>query len=141
MFDNYPELFAVFHARHRLLTPRHPPCALNSLTTNIQSSPPRLFAHGALSFRKCTPRSPRLDIETPDPRVATLLLTFTASRLKKCSLRLGNRKVIPCSPRKETARIASNEIFALVFSACFIARPAINRPRNLQATLTKRTHP
>jgi len=40
LFDNYPELFAVFHARHRLLTPRHPPCALSSLTTNIHNSPP-----------------------------------------------------------------------------------------------------
>ena len=32
-FDNSPELFAVFHALQSLLTPRHPPCALSSLTT------------------------------------------------------------------------------------------------------------
>ena len=32
-FDNYPGLIAVFHALHRLLTPRHPPCALSSLAT------------------------------------------------------------------------------------------------------------
>ena len=38
MFDNFPWLFAVFHALHRLLTPRHPPCALNNLTTYIQRS-------------------------------------------------------------------------------------------------------
>ena len=38
LFDNFPWLFAVFHALHRLLTPRHPPCALNNLTTNIQRS-------------------------------------------------------------------------------------------------------
>ena len=38
LFDSYPKLFAVFHARHRLLTPRHPPCALSSLTTLIQRS-------------------------------------------------------------------------------------------------------
>ena len=31
-FDNSPKLFAVFHALQRLLTPRHPPCALGSLT-------------------------------------------------------------------------------------------------------------
>ena len=37
-FVNSPGLFADFHALHRLLIPRHPPCALNSLTTNIQSS-------------------------------------------------------------------------------------------------------
>jgi hypothetical protein len=28
----YPKLIAVFHALHRLLTPRHPPSALSSLT-------------------------------------------------------------------------------------------------------------
>jgi hypothetical protein len=49
LFDNYPGLFAVFHARHRLLTPRHPPCALNSLTTNIQSSSADLRLIGRLT--------------------------------------------------------------------------------------------
>ena len=38
LFDSFPELFAVFHALRRLLTPRHPPCALSSLTTLIQPS-------------------------------------------------------------------------------------------------------
>ena len=32
-FVNSPGLIADFHALHRLLTPRHPPCALSSLTT------------------------------------------------------------------------------------------------------------
>ena len=41
-FDSSPELFAVFHALQSLLTPRHPPCALSSLTTLIQRSPTRL---------------------------------------------------------------------------------------------------
>ena len=40
-FDSFPELFAVFHALHSLLTPRHPPCALSSLTTLITPSPCR----------------------------------------------------------------------------------------------------
>ena len=39
MFIDYPKLFADFHAFRRLLMPRHPPCTLNSLTTNIQISP------------------------------------------------------------------------------------------------------
>ena len=38
LFVNSPRLFADFHALHRLLTPRHPPYALSSLTTNIQRS-------------------------------------------------------------------------------------------------------
>ena len=37
-FDSSPELIAVFHALQSLLTPRHPPCALNSLTASIQRS-------------------------------------------------------------------------------------------------------
>ena len=37
-FGGSPELIAVFHALHRLLVPRHPPCALSSLTTMILSS-------------------------------------------------------------------------------------------------------
>jgi hypothetical protein len=28
----YPRLFAAYHVLHRLLVPRHPPCALSSLT-------------------------------------------------------------------------------------------------------------
>ena len=28
---HYPKLIAAYHVLHRLLTPRHPPCALNSL--------------------------------------------------------------------------------------------------------------
>ncbi len=38
LFVSSPELFADFHALHRLLMPRHPPCALNNLATFIQSS-------------------------------------------------------------------------------------------------------
>ena len=34
LFSNSPMLFAAFHVFHRLLTPRHPPFALNSLATN-----------------------------------------------------------------------------------------------------------
>ena len=32
-FDGSPELFAAYHVLHRLITPRHPPCTLNSLIT------------------------------------------------------------------------------------------------------------
>ena len=33
-----PELFAANHVLHRLLTPRHSPCALSSLVTNLEKS-------------------------------------------------------------------------------------------------------
>ena len=35
LFVSSPELFADFHAFHRLLMPRHPPCALRNLATFI----------------------------------------------------------------------------------------------------------
>lgn len=37
-FVSSPRLIADFHALHRLPIPRHPPCALKSLTTYTQSS-------------------------------------------------------------------------------------------------------
>ena len=33
-----PQLFAAYHVFHRLLVPRHPPCALISLTFELESS-------------------------------------------------------------------------------------------------------
>src|ERR671914_515866 len=38
LFSTSPRLIAAVHALHRLLVPRHPPCALNILTVN---RPPR----------------------------------------------------------------------------------------------------
>ena len=38
LFDGFPRLIAVFRALQSLLTPRHPPCALCSLTTRIECS-------------------------------------------------------------------------------------------------------
>lgn len=38
LFGSSTGLFAAFHVLHRLLAPRHPPCALSSLTTSIPSS-------------------------------------------------------------------------------------------------------
>ena len=32
-----PKLFAAYHVFHRLLVPRHPPCALSSLTNHFES--------------------------------------------------------------------------------------------------------
>ena len=33
---SYPELFAAIHVLLRLSTPRHPPCALSSLTVSLR---------------------------------------------------------------------------------------------------------
>ena len=41
-----PKLFAAYHVFHRLLVPRHPPCALSSLTSSISAA-------GTASIRRC----------------------------------------------------------------------------------------
>ena len=49
---NYPRLIAEFYALHRLLVPRHPPCALCSLThlsTLLNAAGGRV---AAIEFRK-----------------------------------------------------------------------------------------
>jgi hypothetical protein len=38
LLSGFPELFAASHVLHRLLAPRHPPCALSSLTTTIRAT-------------------------------------------------------------------------------------------------------
>ena len=41
-----PKLFAAYHVFHRLLVPRHPPCALSSLTSSISTA-------GTVLIRRC----------------------------------------------------------------------------------------
>src|SRR3954470_16508666 len=53
-----PELFAANHVLHRLLTPRHSPCALSSLTTNFLCAPEQALV---------PPRSGPLIISWPSP--------------------------------------------------------------------------
>ena len=56
LFDGFPELIAAFHALHRLLTPRHPPHALSSLTTMILVSQPTRRLPRTASLPKQRPR-------------------------------------------------------------------------------------
>jgi hypothetical protein len=77
-FDNSPELFAVFHALQSLLTPRHPPCALSSLTTLIPSS--LQLDHQVHSFlSEGTPPAANLQ-EEQFQQEATHALVFEFSR-------------------------------------------------------------
>ncbi len=52
-----PWLFAAYHVLRRLSVPRHPPCALSSLTFDICSSP-WLFAAYHVLRRLSVPRHP-----------------------------------------------------------------------------------
>src|SRR5215216_5089931 len=42
LFSAYPRLIAAVHALHRLLVPRHPPCALPILTVITRTDDPRV---------------------------------------------------------------------------------------------------
>ena len=64
LFDNSPGLFAVFHALHRLLTPRHPPYALSSLATLIQRSKSAVSCD---SRHRIGPPTDHLPADSPDP--------------------------------------------------------------------------
>src|SRR6266550_4157342 len=52
-----PQLIAAYHVLHRLLTPRHPPCALSSLTEHLvlDVSP---YPSSSIQFSKIA-RNPR----------------------------------------------------------------------------------
>lgn len=68
LFDGYPGLIAVFRALQSFLTPRHPPCALNSLTTRIECSRNALTTEMAASLRKQCHRVASLH---PEPALAS----------------------------------------------------------------------
>ena len=57
-----PKLFAASHVLHRLLAPRHPPCALSSLTifrrtTNVRSRSGFLYPYAIVKDRMTNPWS------------------------------------------------------------------------------------
>jgi hypothetical protein len=53
--DNSPRHIAASHVLHRLLMPRHPPCALNILTTKMLASTVKFSNHHQTSTRTPTP--------------------------------------------------------------------------------------
>ena len=55
-----PKLIAACHVLHRLLLPRHPPCALSSLTTKFTQHTQECFQLSAISLQpKTVPNTPR----------------------------------------------------------------------------------
>ena len=63
-----PKLFAAYHVFHRLLVPRHPPCALSSLTSCISAA-------GTASIRRCIALHPWSRV------YLILLVTYLSIRL------------------------------------------------------------
>jgi hypothetical protein len=63
LFSAYPWLIAAVHALHRLLVPRHPPCALHILTVITRST--RRRARGDTRYIGKTVQFSRTAQETP----------------------------------------------------------------------------
>src|SRR3954452_21326794 len=49
--DSSPGLFAASHVLHRLLVPRHPPCALTNLATKMLASTVQFSSYGRARSR------------------------------------------------------------------------------------------
>ena len=66
-----PQLIAAYHVLHRLLTPRHPPCALSSLTEHLvlDVSP---YPSSSIQFSKIA-KNPRAALR---PRGAKIVLSL-----------------------------------------------------------------
>src|SRR5437588_3959263 len=76
----WPELFAACHVLHRLLLPRHPPCALSSLT--IKFTQRSALSHQLLTENSS--RTPRNLIALFDLRIAdTCHSPGTATRTRR----------------------------------------------------------
>ena len=103
LFDGSPGLIAVFRALQSLLMPRHPPCALSSLTTRIECSRmtqaklPWPVIHGTdLEFHlpnlESSPASAPAPSEVVTFLAASPHLLSRSSRLMRHAFALGERR-------------------------------------------------
>src|ERR1043165_6255096 len=91
-----PQLIAAYHVLHRLLTPRHPPCALSSLTEQLvlDVSP---YRSSSIQFSKiaknprgqrCTSRCEFSYVSVRTPRLIAAISSGGDSRDRTGNLRL-----------------------------------------------------
>jgi hypothetical protein len=117
-----PELFAANHVLHRLLTPRHSPCALSSLVTNFPWNPGRLHTSDARSGRQSLP-SLGHRCETPvwDPHIIGIsLLSLSRYAVYKVEIVRNERSRSPLT------------------LDCFVRRSCVPSKRCTQDTLSRR---
>ncbi len=89
-----PRLIAAYHVLHRLLTPRHPPCALSSLIISVldrTSAPTDELRRAAIETEtRCTPDSSALIVkERYRSRGQHLRLERRRRRARDASVRAG----------------------------------------------------
>src|SRR3981189_1199367 len=71
-----PQLIAAYHVLHRLLTPRHPPCALSSLTEQLVLDV-LPYPSSSIQFSK-TEKNPRVAVR---PRGLEILMYLLRGQL------------------------------------------------------------
>ena len=76
LLSGSPKLIAASHVLHRLLAPRHPPCALSSLTTTIRAT---TLEHSSAYYREIGPYAVFKDHPRGEPASPTGLGTFADS--------------------------------------------------------------
>ena len=138
-FDSSPGLIAAYHVLHRLITPRHPPCTLSSLTASVvgprplrrTGQPPWRYVLGEPAYRMLSV----FDCQTAAASRRRAPSASTAPRRKPppgLSSRPGGQR--PCIRRLCRRPVnlnssAAREIFSLLFFVCRRRHgPVRNRP-------------
>ena len=111
-----PSLIAAYHALHRLLAPRHPPCALSSLTIRTRN------CHVLTSILK--PESSK-DCGQP---AAISVNTHCECVVGK--LPLQNIQLSKSPPSRPCGRFGATDSLALVRQLAWPARSLESRPQN-----------
>jgi hypothetical protein len=104
-----PRLIAACHVLHRLLLPRHPPCALSSLTTKFTQHTQRSLQLSAISLQ------PKTNSNTPLKFYGPLILLLARSRFRRvasCPLWF---KLLTCSTQHRSRR--NRHVHQQVFQA------------------------
>ena len=86
-----PRLIAAYHVLHRLLVPRHPPCALSSLTGNTKVLHLWLTQRLVFSYQRAfaTRVAPRAAARMPSSGIRTPRYRYMACRERQVSLESG----------------------------------------------------
>ena len=100
LLSGFPELFAASHVLHRLLAPRHPPCALSSLTTTIRAT---TLEHSSAYYRDRTICSfQRTTRGTSAERPTGSLFVVSYPRARSSFIKVRFRQVARATSRKPT---------------------------------------
>jgi hypothetical protein len=129
-----PKLIAACHVLHRLLLPRHPPCALSSLTTKFTQHTRDRSQLSAISFQlKTFPNTPR-KLYGPNAcssRAQRLSVLSRPSRLNSGTHKNLQRlvicpiySVVKYRPRENRCQLSALSYQPKTFAYCCLTHPA-----------------